>query len=98
MKLTRKDYITILKFYKIEISEDTKLNVIREKAERILAGKLCRCIKKVTVPNPDKSRAIAICQNSVLTKKKLKIHRFTCKKKPHFLPKKGSKTRINKIR
>ena len=98
MKLTRKDYIIILKFYKLEVSENTKLKVIREKAEQILAEKLCRCIKKVSVPNPDETRAIAICQNSVLTKKKLKIHRFTCKKKPKLLSKKGSKTRLNKIR
>lgn len=98
MKLTKKDYIIILKFYKIEYPEDTKLKVIREKAEQILSEKLCRCIKKVTAPNPDERRAIAICQNSVLTKKNLKIYRFTCKKKPKLLPKKGSRTRINKIR
>ena len=98
MKLTKKDYIKILKFYKIEYPEDTKIKIIREKAEQLLAEKLCRCIKKVSAPNPDEARAIAICQNSVMTKKKIKVHRFTCKKKPKLLPKKGSKTRVSKIR
>ena len=106
MKLSRKDYITILKYYKIDVSNDAKLKYIQEKAEQILAEKLCRCIKKVhnqdskkvKIRDTKEARAIAICQNSILTKKKLKINRFTCKKKPKFLSKKGSKTKINKIR
>ena len=36
-------------------------------------------------------RAIAVCYNSVITKKKLKIFKFTCKKKVKLLPKKGTR-------
>jgi hypothetical protein len=36
-------------------------------------------------------RAIAVCYNSVLTKKGLKIFKFTCKKKVKLLPKKGTR-------
>ena len=98
MKLSRKDYITILRFYKISISDNAKLNEVREKAEQLIAEKLCRCIKKVKLDSDsNESRAIAICNKSILGKKKLKIHRFTCKKKPKLLGKKGSKTKLVKI-
>ena len=36
-------------------------------------------------------RAISICYNSVLTKKNLKVFKFTCKKKAKLLPKKGTR-------
>ena len=36
-------------------------------------------------------RAIALCYNSVLKKKNLKVFKFTCKKKVTLLPKKGTR-------
>ena len=36
-------------------------------------------------------RAIALCYNSVLKKKNLKVFKFTCKKKVALLPKKGTR-------
>ena len=95
MKLSKNDYNTILKFYNIILPKNTKLKVIREIAEQLLAEKLCRCIKRVHRPKDlNEERAIAICQNSVLTKKKLKINKFTCKKKPKLLPKKGNRSKL----
>ena len=44
MYLSNKDYLDILKYYKIKT---TNLNnkQIKSRAENILANKLCRCIK-----------------------------------------------------
>jgi hypothetical protein len=111
MNLNKNDYITILKFYKVDITALSS-KAIKEKAEHLLAVKLCKCIKNIrgTAPNAkvdkakvdkakvDKAkvdnangekRAIAICYNSVITKKKLKIYKFTCKKKVKLIAKKG---------
>ena len=95
MKLTNKDYKSILKFYKVDISGLSSKD-IKEKAEHYLAVKLCRCIKNVkgksakATANSEK-RAIAVCYNSVLKKKNLKVFKFSCKKKVTLLPKKGTR-------
>ena len=113
MKLTNKDYKSILKFYKVDISALSTKD-IKEKAEHYLAVKLCRCIKNVkgksasatgasatgasatgasatgasaTGANSEK-RAIAVCYNSVLKKKNLKVFKFSCKKKGHIITEK----------
>jgi hypothetical protein len=46
MRLSVNDYMSILKFYNIDAS-NMKKGAIKQKAEAILAEKLCRCIKKV---------------------------------------------------
>lgn len=46
MRLSLKDYLSVLKYYKIDAST-MKKGEIKKKAEGILAEKLCRCIKKV---------------------------------------------------
>jgi hypothetical protein len=105
MKLTNKDYKSILKFYKVDISALSSKD-IKAKAEHYLAVKLCRCIKNVkgksasatgssatgsrATANSEK-RAIAVCYNSVLKKKNLKVFKFSCKKKVTLLPKKGTR-------
>jgi hypothetical protein len=78
MKLNKKDYIAILNYYNIS-SGNLSSKALKERSEKILATKLCRCIKKVDPEVNDKPRAIAICINSVLNKKNLKGPRFTCK-------------------
>lgn len=95
MNLTTADYKNILRFYKIT---DTKLKLlkpreIKEKAEHLLATKLCKCIKKVSakIRPITEAKAIAICNNSVIKKKKLSIFKFTCKKGYKLLPKKGTR-------
>lgn len=57
---------------------------VQNAAEEILATKLCRCIKKINPTEKNESKNIALCANSVLKKKGLKLSRFTCKKKPSF--------------
>jgi hypothetical protein len=100
MKLTYKDYKDILKFYKIDIST-LKRSDIKEKAEHLLATKLCKCIKSIKSIKANKNiistsaasrekRAIAICYNSVIRKKGLKTFRFNCKKGARLLSKKGT--------
>jgi hypothetical protein len=89
--LTKKDYIKILNYYKIEIPESNKL--IKEKASDILAIKLCRCLRKTNV-------SVGICSKSVFNKKGLHRNKFTCKKKPKVsftkLRNKSKLTRKNK--
>jgi hypothetical protein len=94
MRLTKKDYTSILNYYKIKYDKLTPLQ-IKNNAESILATKLCKCIKKVS---SDESKAIAICTNSVLQKKYLKAFRFTCKKKAQFIAKKGRKNGIKLLK
>lgn len=91
MKLTKNDYIDILNYYNLS-SKNMTSDELKSKSEKILATKLCRCIKKVDPDVTDKSRAIAICNNSVLKKKNLKGPKFTCKKKYRFIKTKTSKT------
>jgi hypothetical protein len=82
MRLSNNDYISILKYYDIDAS-NMKPKDIKQNAENILAEKLCRCIKKVNnsdkVEKTEESKAIAICKNSIFSKKNLKISKFKCK-------------------
>ena len=86
MRLSLNDYISILKYYEIETS-GMKTKDIKRKAEDILAKKLCRCIKAVDNQSSilSESKAIAVCKNSVFTKKNLKIAKFKCKKSAKLL-------------
>lgn len=93
MKLLKKDYIEILDYYGLKYSKKLPVNLLRNMCEDIIAKKICSCIKKVKVKfdnkKQDESRRIAICRNSVAHKKQLNIHKFTCKKRPKLLNKKG---------
>ena len=80
-KLNKKDFINILKFYKIDHHSNDSLNSIKIKAEKIIGEKLCSCIKKVDPNLSDESKAIAICTNSILNKKGLNLNKFSCKKR-----------------
>lgn len=101
MRLTRSDYITILRHYRrgsrpmrsaslASISTKTA----KSRAHRILAGKLCSCIKpKTTAKNAptmmtrarkrresiEKSRRIAYCTQSIFNNRGLRRHGFRCK-------------------
>ena len=98
MNLNKEDYLKILDFYNIKYTNKTSIKNIKSKAEKILAEKLCRCIKKVKPNNPDnESRAIGICRNSVLTRKKVKAGRFSCKNKAKFFKNKTARSKLIKI-
>jgi len=94
--LTKDDYNSILKYYKIPISENMSNKEIKTKAENILASKLCKCIKKVDKKNKSEKRAIAICRDAVIQKKGFDIFRFSCKKKAKLIPKKNTKISLIK--
>ena len=83
MDLSKKDYIKILEYYKVD-HKTYGNNELKKKAEQLLANKLCRCIKKVKKnkkKRKTKRESIAICRSSVLRKKNLRIFASTCKKK-----------------
>jgi hypothetical protein len=74
-ELKNKDYISILKFYKMTVPKSKRL--LKQQAENILSEKLCKCIKKV---DPDEKKSIAICTKSIFNRKNLKRGKFNCKK------------------
>ena len=76
-KITNEDYKKILEYYKINIPKSKR--VLKIKAEKILAIKLCRCIKKVDIEN--EARSIGICTKTVLNRKGLTRGKFKCKGK-----------------
>ena len=93
--LTKSDYEKILNYYNIPFSSSESSKQIKNKAEEILAEKLCKCIKKVKEgsdgnnvgahADADESRAIGICNDTVFCRKGIKHSAFTCKKKPRLL-------------
>lgn len=87
------DYKKILKYYGKQIPKDKKK--IKNNAEKILAIKLCGCIKKVDkYLKPRKERSgIGICRKSVMSRKKLIFKQFTCKMGPRLKGKSGKKIR-----
>tara|TARA_B110000503_G_C7065153_1_gene378398 strand:+ start:494 stop:814 length:321 start_codon:yes stop_codon:yes gene_type:complete len=106
MKLSREDYIKILDYYGIK-HQGASLTTIKGKAERILADKLCRCIKRVdktrsksktSKSKSNESRAIAICRDSVLRRKGLtNAGKFSCKPKARFLKSKTNRLTLKHI-
>ena len=88
-KITDNDYKKILEFYKISIPKSKRL--LKNKAEKILAIKLCRCIKKVGLKN--ESRSIGICTKTILNRKGFTRGKFKCKGKQTVS---FSKTKKNK--
>ena len=71
------EYKKILEFYEKPIPRSKRL--LKMEAEKILATKLCRCIKKVDVKN--ESRSIGICTKSVINRKGFTRGKFKCKGK-----------------
>ena len=96
MKLSNNDYKSILNYYKINF-ENLSSKQIKNNAEYILATKLCKCIKKVDPTLKNESNAIALCRDSVVRKKNLKIYRFTCKKRAKLIED-SSKTKLTKTK
>ena len=95
MKLTRSEYIEILDFYNVKFNKNLPIALLRKTVEKIVATKLCRCIKKVNNETHE-SRAIGICNKSVIKNKNLAIYKFSCKKRP-LLKNKNDDTKNNKL-
>jgi hypothetical protein len=77
-ELTKNDYTKILKYYNQKIP--TSKYLLKIEAEKILATKLCGCIKKVDVKN--EARSVGICTKNVINRKGYSRGKFTCKKRP----------------
>lgn len=77
--LTKKDYVAILKFYNIQIPKSNRL--IQKNAEKILADKLCKCIKSVEPKLKNEPRAIGICTKTIFNNKGYTRGKFKCKDK-----------------
>ena len=74
--ITDNDYKKILEYYKKPLPPSRRL--LKLNAEKILAQKLCRCIKKVGVNN--ESRSIGICTKTIFNRKGFTRGKFQCKK------------------
>jgi hypothetical protein len=75
--LENEDYVSILTYYNIDIPKSKRL--LKQQAERIMAEKLCKCIKKIDPVNEAKS--IGICTKTIFNRKGYTRGKFTCKKK-----------------
>jgi len=101
MKLTRGDYLKILHHYqpdtrKIPASRLTT-KYVKERAHRILAEKLCRCLKKVsnnTNTDSDEGRQIAYCTRSIFKNRCLRHHGFRCKTQKRRIVDKQGRPRL----
>ena len=93
-EITDSDYKKILEFYKKPIPRSKRL--LKIEAEKILATKLCKCIKKVDIAN--EPRSIGICTKSVINTKRFTRGKFKCKGKKYVTFRKTDqkKTRKNK--
>jgi len=85
MKLTRSDYLKILHHYqphtrKSALSKMT-MKSVKERAHRILAEKMCHCLKKSTrtANMNDEGRRIAYCSRSIFNNRCIRPHGFRCK-------------------
>ena len=80
-ELTTNDYKKILEFYGVTMPKSPRL--IKNAADKILAQKLCRCIKKVekNVKNTSEGRAIGICTKTIFNAKGYTRGKFKCRGK-----------------
>jgi hypothetical protein len=88
-ELTTNDYKHILAFYNKPIPKSKRL--LKIQAEKLLATKLCKCIKKVDKQN--EARSIGICTKTIINNKGFTRGKFTCKKRQSVTLKKRSVTR-----
>jgi len=92
--ITESDYKKILEFYEKPIPRSKRL--LKIEAEKILATKLCKCIKKVDVKN--EARSIGICTKSVINTKGFTRGKFKCKGKKYITFRKTSQKKTQKNR
>jgi hypothetical protein len=76
-KITNSDYSKILDYYGLTVPKNQE--ELKTSAEKILAKKLCSCIKKVDPSANAEPRAIGICTRAVINRKGLTRGKFKCK-------------------
>ena len=84
IRLNASDYKKILEYYKMKIPTRSTLSNLKKRAEKALVKKICNCTKKLK-SQMSETKAIGVCADSVLKRKNLMYHRFTCKKPSHFI-------------
>ena len=75
-KLSKKDYVSILQHYNLNIPKSARL--CKKRAEKIMSEKLCKCIKKLDPEN--EARSIGICTKTIFNNKGYSRGQFQCKK------------------
>lgn len=92
-QISNDDYKKILEFYQKPIPKSKRL--LKIEAEKIMASKLCRCIKKVEPTN--EARSIGICTKTIFNNKGFTRGKFKCKQKQYVTFRRSSskKTRKN---
>ena len=95
MELTQMEYKKIARFYELPKPNNKSYKDI---AEDILAGKLCKCIKKVQSRRqiPEKA-AIGVCRESIFKNRGIDFYKFKCKKGQKLIPMKGTKKVLRKF-
>ena len=88
-ELNNNDYKQILEYYSKPIPKSTRL--LKQNAEKILAEKLCKCIKKIEPEN--EARSIGICTKTIFNRKGYTRGKFKCKGKRVVTVKKTIKNR-----
>ena len=78
MELSPMDYKKIAQFYDIPKPNNKSY---KEIAEHVLAGKLCKCIKKVKSRQQVLEKAaIGVCRESIFKNRGIDFYTFKCKK------------------
>ena len=86
-KLNIKDFKHILEYYNEPIPKSNRLT--RVAAEKLIASKLCRCIKKIG--GDDEQRAIGICTKTILNRRGYTRGNFKCRGSPTIKLKRNTK-------
>ena len=96
MRLTNKDYVSILKYYNKPIPKSQTM--LKKQAESIMNLKLCKCIKKIDPVNEAKS--IGICTKTIFNNKGFTRGEFKCDKNKSIikLSKSNKSNKSNKSR
>jgi hypothetical protein len=89
-RMNKSDYVKILEYYGKAIPAN--LTFIKRDAEKIMASKLCKCIKKIESKN--EGRSIAICSNAIFGRKGVKRGTFKCRGKQMVNMSKKTKKRF----
>jgi hypothetical protein len=90
--MDKNDYKKILEYYNKPIPKSNR--ILRLEAEKIMASKLCKCIKKIDPQNEAKS--IGICTKTIFNNKGYTRGKFKCKRKASVTFKKTNKNTSTK--
>lgn len=91
-QISNNDYKKILEYYNKPIPKSIKL--LKMEAKKIMATKLCRCIKKLDTIFKEKS--IGICTKTIFNNKGLTRGKFKCKGKKYVTFRKPTSNKITR--